>query len=341
MKTKYLLGICALAIGSFAMTSCSDDDKYDVVGNPNNLVYVNIAGDFPEGMPKNSFSYVIFHTPVGSIVKSEPGEIEIDVMCTKNAPTDMQVTLEVDPTMSVPGYATLPADAGITVTLESNTLTIPAGTNRSNGKVKATVNAANANWASLTEKAYLIPIKISSATGGVASQSMVGAAYVGVLTEVKTGMINPDATNVEGTQVTDKTGWTATYSVPATGEEGDCTTNLFDGNTRTRAYSIRNHADGVNEEIITTINLGKKYTFSSIQFNYYGGYWGIKDGTIETSENGSDWITQGTCTWSRNPQSAVFTFWAPFQMQYIRLTSHSFHGGTGEGQYLAEFWGYE
>lgn len=55
MKTKYLLGICALAIGSVAMTSCGDDDTYDVVGNPDTLVYVNIAGDFPRECPRTHF----------------------------------------------------------------------------------------------------------------------------------------------------------------------------------------------------------------------------------------------------------------------------------------------
>ncbi|WP_289755297.1 BT_3987 domain-containing protein [Muribaculum intestinale] len=340
MKTKYLLGICALAIGSVAMTSCGDDDTYDVVGNPDTLVYVNIAGDFPEGMPKNSFTYVLYHTPIGPVVMEEPGDIEIDVMCTKNAPSDMQVTLEVAPDMSVPGYATIPADAGITVTLASNSLTIPAGKNRSDDKIAVTVNTANADWSKLTEKAYLLPIRISSASGATPSRS-VGCAYIGVLTDVKAGMVNESATQATGTQITDKTDWTASYYVPATGAGADCTDKLFDGNNNNYAYFVPNHADATNEEVITTFDLGKVYTLSSVQINYFGNYYAIKDGTIETSVDGEEWTVQGTRTWSRLSRNCAFAFWAPFQMRYVRLTSHSFYGGTGEGQAMAEFWAYE
>ena len=342
MKTKYLLGICALAIGWFAMTSCSDDDNYDVVGNPNNLVYVNIAGDFPEGMPKNSFAYTVYHTPVGPIVASEPGDIEINVMCTKNAPTDMQVTLEVDPTMSVPGYATLPADAGITVTLESNTLTIPARTNRSSDKVKVTVNTVNANWAALTEKAYLIPIRIVSASGGVPSQSMVGAAYIGVLTEVKTGMLNPSATSVDGEVITDPDGWSGSWDAPAAGQNGtfDMAT-LLDNNQWSNAYFVRNHADKVNEEVINTFDLGKTYDIKGFQLRYYYIYYTVKDATVETSVNGVDYEDQGTLSWSDNDITRTFAFWAPTEVRYIRVTTHSFYGGTGEGTALSDLFVYK
>lgn len=338
MKAKYLLGICALAAGSFIMTSCSDDDTYDVYGNPNNLVYVNIAGDYPDGMPKNSFVYTLYHTPVGPIIASEPGDIEIDVMCTKNAPADMQVTLEVDPKMAVNGYATLPADAGITVTLESNTLTIPAGTNRSSDKVKATVNTANANWAALTEKAYLIPIRIVAASGGTPSQSMVGAAYIGVLTEVKTGMINPSATSIDGEVITDTDEWSGTWEAPAAGKNGTFDmAKLLDNDQWSYTYFVANHADKVNEEVINTFDLGKSYDIKGFQLRYYYNWYTIKDATLETSIDGVDYTVQGTLSWSDNGINRTFAFWAPTKVRYIRVTSHSYYGGTGEGTALSDF----
>ncbi|WP_295730250.1 DUF1735 domain-containing protein [uncultured Muribaculum sp.] len=337
MKTKYLTGILAIALGAMAMTSCNDDDTYDVYGNPNNLVYVNIAGDFPEGMPKNSFVYTIYHTPVGPIVASEPGDIEIDVMCTKNAPSDMQVTLEAAPDMAVEGYSTLPANSGIKVTLESSTLTIPAGKNRSSEKAKVHVDLTNANWSVLTDKAYLVPIRIVAASGAQPSQSMVGAAYIGVLTEVKTGMLNPAATSIDGEAITDTDGWTGTWKAPAAGKEGSLDmAKLLDNNQWSNAYFVANHADKVNEEVINTFDLGKEYDIKGLQLRYYYIYYTIKDATLETSLDGIEYTDQGTLSWSENGIDRYFAFWASTKVRYIRVTTHSFYGGTGEGTALSD-----
>ena len=340
MKTKYLLGISMLAMCSVALTSCDDDETYDIVGNPNNLVYVNIAGEIPEGMPKNTFAYSIYHTPAGSLVGSTPGDVEFEVMCTKNASTDIQVTLEVDPTLAVDGYATLPSNAGIMATLESTTLTIPSGSNISSSKVKVNIDDSNANWDVLTEPYYLLPIKIKSSSSGLPSEQM-GCAYIGFATSVKEGMVNTESNNVTGTQITDKAGWSGIYKVTQTGIENACPAALFDGNTSRAAYQVKNHAAGSRDEVVTTIDLGKVYTLSSVRFDYYREAYSISTGTLETSVNGTEWEEQGTRTWSSGTRQAVFSFWAPFSVRYVRLTSTSFSDATNSGQYMTEFQAFE
>ena len=342
MKLKYILGLSAIAIAGCVLTSCNDDDNYDFVGNPNNLVYVNIAREYPASMPKNTFAYTIYSTPIGSIIASVPTDMTYTVKSTKNAPADIKVNLAVDPTMAVEGYKSFPEGHGLVVTLEESFVTIPKGTNTSNA-IAVNIDDTNANWELFSEGTYLLPIRIASVEGAIGSQE-VPAAYVGIDVVTKPGMLDPDASlySAKGTQITDKSGWTATYSVTATGVSGDCTRNLFDGRTNNYAYLVFNHQDSYNEEVVTTIDLGKVYNLSAVQFCYYGWYYYIKQGKIETSTDGTNFIDQGTISdipqWSTTP---CFNFFAPFAVRYVRLTGISYHGGTGEGQVLAEFNAFE
>lgn len=340
MKLKYFLGVFAFALGATMLTSC-DDDEYDVVGNPDNLVYVNIAHDYPANMPKNTYAYTLYQTPVGPIVASEPGNIELYVYDTKKAGKDITATLELAPDVEVPGCAKFPENSGIVVTLSENTVTIPAGSNRSNS-VMVNVDVTNANWELFTESAYVLPIKvIASSDGGKVSQDM-NMAYIGVNVDKKDGMLNPDANSPVGTKITDTEGWTVSYSVPATGRGGECDTDvLFDDNQWSYAFFVANHADKVNEEVIVTVDMGKEHNINSCLFRYYYNWYTIKDGTIYTSLDGVEYTEQGTLNFSSNGINRYFVFWAPMKTRYIRLVSHSFYGGTGEGTAFSDFIAYE
>lgn len=336
MKIKNYIFSSLAIVGALCMTSCNDDDTYDVVGNPDNLLYVTTTQVTPANLPQNSFVYQLYHTPVGTVVASEPGEIKLRVNSTRRVKHDTQIELEVSPETQVAGYAQLPASVNLDIVFSSNTVTIPEGENISD-EITINVSADNVDWASLTEKAYLLPIQITEVSSGAVPSEDKGYAYIGVSTDVKDGMLNADSNTIPGTAISDRSAWTATYSVPATGAGGDCTRNLFDGSTRNYAYLIFNHADKTNEEVITTIDMGQVNTITGVQFYYFGWYYAIKDGTIETSLDGTEWTSQGTRTWDSLDPACNFAFWAPMQVRYIRLTSHSFYGGTGEGQVLAEF----
>lgn len=328
-----------MAFGAIAMTSCSDDE-YDVTGNPANLVYVNIANDYPAEMPKNTFAYTVYHTPVGPIVATTPENMVVTVMSTKNAPEDITVTLAVEPDLSVPGYAVLPENSGIKVSLAANTLTIPKGKNHSDGGVEVLVDYTNANWSVLTEKAYLVPVRITEATGAQASQE-IGCAYVGVLTDVKDGMVNPAGGRPDGQMVEDMSGWSGTWSAPGAGRGGALNGKAFDNDQWSYAFFCANHADKVNEEVILDFDLGKKYTSTGIMLRYYFIYYTVKDAQLETSLDGVDYTVQGNLEWSDNGVERYFKFWAPMEFRYIRVTTHSFYGGTGEGTAFSDLIVYE
>lgn len=346
MKLKYYAGMCMLALMGGALTSC-DDETYDVVGNPDNLVYVNIAQDFPEGMPKNSYCYGLYQTPVGAILNTEPAQVLLYAQCTKVAPQDIEVTFKVDPTVKVDGYDPFPDDgrlevgfpdaSGIGVSLKEATVTIPKGSTQSN-KIVANVNTANANWSAFTGTNYVLPIVISKVNGAVASDLMC-QAYVGVQVDHKDGMINPEATSVPGTAITDYEGVTATYSAASLDIMDRDISNVFTSNSY--VFYVPNHADKVNEEVIVNIDLGKIRKLSGLFLRYFGWYYSVKDCNILTSNDGVDFIDQGTINWGSFSPYRYVAFWAPYEMRYIRITTHSYYGGTGEGTALQRITLYE
>lgn len=339
MKLKYYAGLCMLALMGGALTSC-DDETYDVVGNPDNLVYVNIAQDFPEGMPKNTYCYGLYQTPVGAILNTEPAQVLLYAQCTKTAPQDIEVTFKVDPTAKVEGYDPFPEDgrievgfpdaSGIGVSLKEATVVIPKGETRSN-TIVANVNTDNANWSAFNGSNYVLPIVISKVNGAVASDVMC-QAYVGVQVDHKDGMVNPEATSVPGTQISDFDGMTATYSAPALDIMDRAIPNVFTSNSY--VFYVRNHADKVNEEVTVNIDLGKTRKISGLCMNYFGWYYGVRDCQILTSVDGVDFTDQGSISWSSFSRNRNIAFWAAYDMRYIRITTHSFYDGTGEGTAL-------
>ena len=340
MKLKYILGLSAMALASAALTSC-DDDQYDVVGNPDNLVYVNIAHDYPANMPKNTYAFDLYQTPVGPILNATPGDVELYVQCTKPAPADITVKFELAPEVEVDGLDKFPENSGIAVTLPENTVTIPKGANRSNSVV-ANIDLTNVDWSKFDGTAYVLPIRISSVSGGAVASVEKNFAYIGVNVDHKDGMINPGATSPEGSRITDCSAWTGSYSVPAIGRSGNINMgNVTDNNQWTYAFFIANHADGVNEEVVLDFDLGSVQKIRGCMFRYYFAWYTIKDGTLYTSTDGVDYTEQGTLSWSDNGIERTFMFWAPTEVRYVRLISHSFYGGTGEGTAFSDFNVYE
>lgn len=339
MKLKYLSAIGVFLLGA-AMTSC-DDDNYDVTGNPNNLVYVNIAHDYPANMPKNTFGFNVLHTPAGPMVTTTPGDILIDVACTKNAPTDINVNLAVDPTLQVAGYKTLPENSGVVVTLDEDFVTIPQGTTHSN-TVAAHVDITNADWSLFENGVYLLPIKIESTNSGVPS-SEIYCAYVGFNVESTEYMVNPYSNYaVDGTMI-DPSAFSGTWSAPAIGRGGNLNANAWDDNNWSYVYFVSNHADKVNEETVLNIDMGAPYKVKGLKLQYYYYWYTIKDAKLETSMDGVEYTDQGTIDYSNddNNFTRYVSFWSPVEYRYIRITTHSYYGGTGEGTAFADYIAYE
>lgn len=342
MKSNKYIFAALLFAGFMSMTSCNNDESYDVMGNPDNLVYLNLAQPSPVNMPKNTYAYSVYQTPAGPILISEPGEVKLYVQCNKKAKSDITVKFEIDPTVSVEGYDKFPSNSGISTTLAKNTVTIAAGTDHSD-TITVSINATNADWAKFEGNAYLLPIRITDVTGSAVASVEKNFAYIGVNVDHKDGMLNTFATSATGTRITDCSAWTGTYAAPNAGL-GETTLNmskLTDNNRNSYAFFVKNHADKVNEEVIVNLDLGSVKKITGCMFRYYYAWYTIKDGTLYTSTDGVDYTEQGTITWEDNGTERYFMFWAPMETRYIRLVAHSYYGGTGEGQVLSDINVYE
>lgn len=334
MNIKYLSAIGAILLGACAMTSCSDD-TYDVYGNPDNLVYVNIAHDYPSNMPKNTFAYTVFRTPVGPLVVEEPGEINLNVMCTKNAPSDIKVKLSIDPNKTVAGFASLPTNSGLQISLDNSYVTIPKGQTHSSD-AHVTVNVDNVDWSLFTEDAYLLPIKVEAVEGATPSTELC-AAYIGFNLDTKEGMINTAATYVDGEKIS-TAGFSGTWEAPDAGRSGNLGGRAFDDNQWTNAFYVSNHADKCNEKLILNIDMGAPYAVKGFKLLYYSYWYTVKDAKVETSLDGENYTDQGTITFPDNNNFARYVaFWAPLTYQYVRITTHSYYGGTGEGTAFSSY----
>lgn len=341
MKLKYLLGISALALGATALTSCNDDN-YDVVGNPDNLVFMSMAVGAPAEMPQNTYTYNLFYTPVGPKLQSAPGDVEFYVQCTKPAPQDITVSLEIDPTATVVGYDVIPENSGLVVTLDQNTVVIPKGETRSTIAI-ATVDDTNVDWTKFDGDLYLLPVKVKNITGGaVASKQFPPVAYVGVKVE-HVGMVDPSSDGVVGNRVSDCSAWTGTWEAPNAGNAPTALNigALTDQNNWSYAFFRSNHADKCNEEVIVNLDLGEVKTLKGMMVQYYYYWYTVKDLTLETSVDGVNYRNEGSRTWDNNSYTRYVNFWEPFEVRYIRFTTHSFYGGTGEGTALADINVYE
>lgn len=152
INIKYA-ALSLLAVAGITMTSCSDDESYDVYGNPNNLVYFQANAD-------NTFTGTVAHTPVGDFGGVDA---KFPVRILRPASCDTKVTAMVDASLVEEynaahntDYKAMPESA---VNLGGMTVTIKKGAVKADDSIK--VSLKDEALASLTEKAYLLPIRLS------------------------------------------------------------------------------------------------------------------------------------------------------------------------------------
>lgn len=174
-------------------------------------------------------------------------------------------------------------------------------------------------------------MRLVSAEGGNSqlSTNMLAPSFLTIT--VTEDNMNHEATQYTGTGtlVVDQTGWTATTNgtVQSWYEPIEA---IFDGNYETYC-SISNRSG----ELLLDIDMGKAYSFDSIKMTS-SGYdyetWTEKEVgafsagmTVSTSDNGTDWKTQGEI--ERNAEDCVF--YAPLTARYIRITVPNAGGWYG------------
>lgn len=236
----------ALCLGALCLSSCNDDEQYDVVGQQGSRVYMNSGKS--NGIQNVLGTAEIIHTPVMEIGSNT--SFSFAVNCAGRPAGPVEVSFAYCPEEVVAfnekhgtSYAVLPEN-----TLEMGVLrlpdeegnreldplrtgvTIPAGGLKSADSL--TLRIPERAWASLTEPAYLIPVRIVSVSGAqLAANEGYDRAYALVNTSVR--LVNPSPTEADFAKVKlceDRSAWSAELAEGSTSRSG-AAENLFDGNT--------------------------------------------------------------------------------------------------------------
>lgn len=318
INMKYaLLGL--LAVAGMTMTSCSDDETYDVVGNPNNLIYFKANAT-------NTFTGVVTHTPAGdfgSLTAKFPVRVQRAVS------KDTKVTAAVDNSLVAEynaangtDYAAMPESA---VSLSGMTVTIPAGATAATDSIVVSLNESSLS--ALTESAYVLPIRITDVQGDGTGSEDRGVGYIVVTTSTTVVKDITSPEEMTGTLLTDYTGWTAKYSSNTTIDVSE----LFDGDLTNGAQLRTDEADGKTTTVV--VNMGSAHKVSGLRVCRYAQYytwWDWWDAyyfsavKMEMSTDGQNWSDLGTA--DNMPQSDGYQyicFYGGVSMQYLRLTFDS------------------
>ncbi len=179
MKTSKIYLFGAMMLGAAALAACSDDEKYDVTGDPGNLVYVDQGAS-------NVTECTLYRTPAGNY-----GDLEaqLSARLQYTVADSVTVTAVADTTLvsafnaeHETQYATLPADV-----LRAIEIT-PAGISAGSNVASAAVHVAIPESArgTLTAEGYVLPVRLAVASVGSkqtdrpvsASQTMATAYLV-------------------------------------------------------------------------------------------------------------------------------------------------------------------
>lgn len=228
---KYFIGCVAVA----AFLSCNKDESFDVKGDPDTVFFTN--SESPGNMPVNSANYSVVNIPDGAgwtnLSSTLPSNIKLAVFATKPVSQDVTISAQLDNSLIASynaanntDYKELPAGILNTQSLSAR---IAQGATTSVDSLTIAVDPANLK--SLTEKAYMAPIKLTNVSNGsvgkITSNTAIQTVYVVLSTELRQIRFLATAANVTGT-LQSRTGWNVGFT-PAPTTSG----NILDGLTTT------------------------------------------------------------------------------------------------------------
>ena len=309
VNLKYI-ALSFIAVAAFSLQSCSSDESYDVVGNPNNLFYIkaNSSASSP-----NTLSYQVVHTPVGDF-----GEFsaQYPVLCTKPSSGNATVKAEIDNSLIDAynakygtSYKQFPAG-----TLDVSKMNVTMQKDSCKGKDSITVSVSKDNLAKLTESAYIAPIRITSVEGakGLGSQDY-GIAYLVVTTSTKLIKANAGSSDISGTLITDYSAWTGSS------DTGDSSfSNMFTANDRSGwGFSTSPSTFVIDMKEVKNLSA---FRIMPLYGNY--GY-ALNYITVAVSTDGNTYTDCGTSTSSETANESGYqyvVFYGALPCRYLKLT---------------------
>lgn len=161
---KYILGLLAV-VGLLGVQSC-DDEKYDVKGNPNNLIY------FISSATNSVSTFSVDWTSRGAV--GDDVIVKLPVKSTRQVENTIMVYAEVDNSLvnsynaiNATSYESFPSGA---YTVVKSAATIESGQNLSVDSIEISVPAEN--FIPLDKSTYLLPVRLTKVEGGNAKASV-------------------------------------------------------------------------------------------------------------------------------------------------------------------------
>lgn len=303
MKNKNIFTVSAmLLMGVAALTSCSDDETYDVYGIDYTRAYFAKAGSTTDGS--------VLSTPVG-LVTSFSDEISGKTTSAVNTTTTLSITVDnslVDTYNTANGthYKQLPDGV---VTMDKNTLTIPAGEMQTEDTLHLSIDNTAAK--ALNDTAgYLMPIVIGNVSGDARPSSNAAVRYVHISYMATSSLINDYATEIAGTKAKLNT----MTCVAATGLDPDGFSGLYGSGWRRRW-----NFTGDDASASFVLDLGGTHQLAGFYISSYV----LKNAKVSISTDNQTWTevseTNGHSPfydkWTNNYE---YVLYAPLQARYFK-----------------------
>lgn len=235
--------------------------------------------------------------------KSKPDSISsyIQILCTKPAPQDIKVNLEIDESMVETYNTANGTDYQLLsqVKLLQNELVIKKGDYLTTDTLKTVIT----DYAPIVEAGtqnYIVPIKITNTTSGVVSEQN----HFYVFYEAAKLFAQMRADYI-GTKL-DRSGWTVTA------DGRNVTSTLTDGSKYTDVYEM--------SDPVITVDLGQVYdNLQCFGVEHYGSSYTVRDLKVEISVDGNDFKSLGSYdAWDY--ANAVLEAFDPQTARYVRFT---------------------
>lgn len=302
-----------LVILMVCLYSCKEEEHYDIQGDASNKVYITCDGDR---------NFTIVHTPVVSV-----GNVKMDfqLCCTQKANGVINASLCVDNKL-VEEYNK--AHGTSYVVVPENLLSIENQTIQNNmqrGEKSVTITVPSDKLSELSERSYLLPVKVSNVEGNATPATSV--VYAIITTSVDNDNYWEGATpkDVNGVELTNKAEWDITFTntnidyhvTDKTYRKfgAEAMALIIDGDDASYAVRMETTYDGTTTDFI--VNLGNKYNLVGFYMRAKGYMDAIKGIVLSVSADGETWNEITTIKEDKGELGNIM-FYSPVEARYVK-----------------------
>lgn len=313
VNLKYI-ALSFIALATLTLQSCSSDQSYDVVGNPNNLFYIKANSSSSVSSP-NTLAFAVVHTPVGDFgnVKAK-----FPIRSLRAVDNTAKVTAKLDNSL-IDAYNTKYATSYVkfpdgTLNVDSLTATILKG--QSLGEDSLILSVPSSALSQLTGPGYIAPIRITSISGADGTDSEdYSIGYVIVTTSTKFIKANVGSADMQGTLITDYSSWT--------GSSDTGTASTFSQMFTSSNYSGWSFSANPSTMIIDMQETKNLTGFRMMSIYGSSSSYSFKNVAVAVSTDGANYTDCGSATSSEMTNQSGYQyicFYGSMSCRYLKLT---------------------